>query len=362
MNPIKIFKSALVFSLVLLIISSSVSAQEASIKITTHPRQIEKGDVFSVVISVESSGESIGTVIAALSYDARIMEYDAGGGNAIMISGGKGGISDYNTGGANTVVYELSFVAKSAGTGRFSVDQSEIIGGEAGISLGNPSGGINISVKKPEEEPIVEAPKIDPEEDPVKITIGDKDYYILRDISGAALPEGFEKTDFKYKSHKVAAAVSKAKDIIIIYIMNEKMESAFYLYDEDDGAFYPYVRLQTDHSHMILPIDIEVEGFEKIDFLGLDATVEVLASTDGTSDFYLVKAVSSDGEKGYYLYDLQESTLQRVKVNGNEAIFTDEVKGLSVLVEDDSVRNAFFILASVCGLLGMGWAALRRKA
>ncbi|SHE69910.1 hypothetical protein [Alkalibacter saccharofermentans] len=362
MNPIKIFKNVLVVSLVLLIISGSVSAQEASIKITTHPRQIEKGDVFSVIISVESSGESIGTVIAGLSYDARIMEYDTGGGNAIMISDGKGGISDFNTGGAKTVVYELSFVAKATGTGRFSVDQSEIIGGETGISLGNPSAGINISVKNPVEETIEEAPKVDPEEDPVKITIGDEDYYILRDISGVALPEGFEKSGFKYKSHKVAAAENKTKDIIIMYIMNEKMESAFYLYDQDDGAFYPYVSLQTDHSHIILPIDIEVEGFEKMDFVELDASVEVLVSTDGTRDFYIVKAVASGGDIGYYLYDLQERTLQRVNVNGNEAVFTDEVKGLSVLMEDDRVRNAFFILASVCVLLGISWAVLRRKA
>lgn len=361
MNPIKILKSIAIFFLFLFIFSGSALAQEASISLTTSPRTIEKGDVFSVIIKVSSSGESIGTVTADLSYDEALMEYSSGGGNSVMISEGKGKISDFNAGRRKTVSYELSFIAKSSGKGGFKVNESEIIGSETGMFLGDPTASINISVNEPIIKEEIEAPKIDPDEDPIKITIGEKDFYILRDLSAVALEDGFEEKDFYYKGSKVKAATDSSGKITLLPVMNDKMQSLLYFYEEENDMLYPFSLIKIDKSHLILPMDIEAEGYEKTSYLGLGASVDVLMSKDGEKDFYLLKAVAADGKEGYYLYDIKENTMQRAITNKGGAVIKDQSGMIDLLMSDKEVFYSFAAMIIICLSLGMTYGFKARK-
>jgi len=170
----------------------------------------------------------------------------------------------------------------------------------------------NRPTEAPTNEPTTEAQP----SDPLAIVIGNVNGKIQQTLGDVSRPEGFEETTYNYKGVNIEALKGLGKDLLLIPV-SDGTKTALYLYDEDNGGFYPYVGIQvTSALYTVLPFpanETVPTGYSltTVDFQGtlIDAWVRNDAADKNYSVFY---AMNWNGETALYRYDAGEKTLQRV--------------------------------------------------
>ena len=236
------------------------------------------GSTFNVTLTY--SGGTFGGVQATLSYDSNILEYVDYSHSAMVGSfNPSNGLLVLSDAEAGSLSMTFTFRAKATGNARISV--STIEGGEAdktpftvgasttvtvtnppsssgssggssssgssssGGSSHTPSSGTNgrgdfnsSSVVEPETEQEEEA---DPSEKPdqIEVTVGDKTYVIVEDLTDKEFPEGFAAEDAGYGEYDwpIQIAKSEASQYTLILLMDpETEEESWFFYDEETGT------------------------------------------------------------------------------------------------------------------------------
>ena len=156
----------------------------------------------------------------------------------------------------------------------------------------------------------------------MNVMIGEDSMQVAQSFEAAALPEGFTAADYEYSGTTVQSGYNEAEGLRVLYLTNEAGEGDFYLYNEDDGSFAPYVVVKmAEKTIVVLPVeqmseDIVIpEGFKKCTIdVGTHSVQGWIWKTDGdnsTPEYCVVYGMNSDGERGLYRYDQKEMTLQR---------------------------------------------------
>ncbi len=113
---------------------------------------------------------------------------------------------------------------------------------------------------------------------------------------------------------KIQAAVGENQNITLVYLTDEKGENgSFYILDNDN--LYPYITLNTTSSYTILQLNDPAklpEGYKETKLKMGNQTVQAWLLESGEHpDFYLLYVMNDKGERGFYLYDQAEKTMQR---------------------------------------------------
>lgn len=154
----------------------------------------------------------------------------------------------------------------------------------------------------------------------VTVLIDGKQYKAASSFEASMLPEGFEPEEHVLKGTSVMAGKGLEKDLTLFYLFDENGKGAFYIYNEKADSWSPFAELQTSSkSIVIVPLDAGVTvpaGFEKrvIQINGVNVTgwVAESESAKGADPVHcLFYGMNWNGDKGFYLYDKTESTLQR---------------------------------------------------
>lgn len=177
------------------------------------------------------------------------------------------------------------------------------------------------------------------------IVIDGVTYRISDDFSDSDIPEGFIRADFEYKGAPHKGISYEHGHLGMYYLVNDAGEGRFFVYDADRDGFYPYVRLSSGEHYIILMVVpngvIPPENYEETT-LTLDGSVAVQAyqyagetdeeilnfdnteAVEGTetangtaasgykSDFYIFYGMDDTGVSGWYQYDIQQGTYQRL--------------------------------------------------
>ena len=132
--------------------SNNVSASSAEISIQSSERQIVKGDVVYVIITVKSS-DAMNGFEGCFSYDSRVLQYITGGSVA---SGNDNQFQISDTGresGVYTLKYSIKFVARKSGNTSIDLRQPcAVYNAEDSSKMSVSSDTLNIMVKKPEKK------------------------------------------------------------------------------------------------------------------------------------------------------------------------------------------------------------------
>ncbi len=269
---------------------------------------VAPGEVFTVTFTFRSE-KAIGSLQAALTYDPALLEFQSGG-NAVEMSGGTGGISDNGSAETKTMSYRLKFKALKAGTAKIAITESEITGYDGGRTIGTPAASAVVSIKVPVTPAPTQTPA--PTEGPVRISREGQTLYIQRDLAGAELPSGFEAVSSTYQGESVQIARGLIKDLDLLYIRDSSGDASFYIYDENTDDLYPYVNIDVDAAYTLLKPQGMPQGCRKTSFILDGKSIPAWTSDAFGQDFYLVYAMNGQGQRGYYLYDTVEGTLQRM--------------------------------------------------
>ena len=331
--------SILLIALIIIVLPANAFAASASASVSSST--VKPGDTVTVTITFKDN--NIGGVYGTYSYDSNILQYISDTWN----SEGKGKITLYAGPGTSSISGKITFKALKAGTAKVEFESEEILSYDL-KPLSNAKTCVNITVKAPSSggssssnpnnssssntntsnntdtskpktsesnnEEKEESPK-SPVEGAIKVTLGDKELYLWKDLSSVKLPDGFKSGEAFYKTVKIQAAVGKTQDITLVYLTDEKGENgSFYILDKND-TLYPYITLNTTSSYTILQLDDPAklpEGYKETELKLGDQTVQAWQLESGEHpDFYLLYVMNDKGERDFYLYDQAEKTMQR---------------------------------------------------
>lgn len=161
---------------------------------------------------------------------------------------------------------------------------------------------------------------------------------LVEDIPAERIPAGFESKLLVVNGQQMQGLSFTKGELKLLYLNNTNGAASLYVYDEAQQMIYPFIKLSSEHSYVMVLIPNEQEapvpaGFESCTFsIEGKGTVNAyqmkeeveettswnpfapeifLASPAQASEFYLMYCMNGEGEKGWYMYDVVEETYMR---------------------------------------------------
>lgn len=136
---------------------------------------------------------------------------------------------------------------------------------------------------------------------------------VVRNVKDLGIPESFEATTIKIDGNEVTAYHSNNMNKTILYLVNEKGEKNFYLYDEKEGVTSIFIPV-TVLGRNVYIIDIKKDDVKvdhtKFNKIQIDNNIfEGWTFTDD-KNYSLIMVMNQKGEKVIYQYEATENTLQ----------------------------------------------------
>ena len=168
--------------------------------------------------------------------------------------------------------------------------------------------------------------------------------YVSSVFADEFMPVGFSKTTVTYEEQMVEAAQFDMGGIVLLYVTDADGNNGnFDMYDQTTGELSDFLQISGIENRFIIALkagpDVSVpDGFTKATLNWNSQTLEAYAYTGGAgdggtasggsdgavsggvapvdiNDFFLIYAISSEGNKGWYMYDQNEGTYQRYVQN-----------------------------------------------
>ena len=136
---------------------------------------------------------------------------------------------------------------------------------------------------------------------------------VVRNVKDLGIPEFFEATTIKIDDQDVTAYHSNNMNKTILYLVNEKNEKNFYLYDEKEGVtsiFIPVTLL----GRNVYIIDVNKDDVKvsntKYNKIQIDNNTLNGWTFKDNKNYSLIMVMNAQGEKVIYQYEATENTLQ----------------------------------------------------
>lgn len=293
----------------------SVMSYAASGIVSFTDLQTKTGETVEVACALRAGSGSLETFNATLKYDPSLLSFKEGNGvtkesDGVLKFAGKGD-------GSNKIRFTMKFQALKVGTAKIEVTDSTgtVTGGEK-VECENGTSTIQIAEgttppatpEQPEGENKGNAPQDG-------ITVGDKSYKFSEEFAPTSIPVGFVETKLSYDGGERKFVRQENGSITLGYLVDAEGKGNFFLYNEEDATFSPYVQVTVSPSTSIVLLeknkDVKVpEGYRKVKLTVNEH--EFPAWQDKKHEgFYLVYAMDSHGEKGFYQYDTNQGSYQK---------------------------------------------------
>lgn len=260
-----------------------------------------------------SSDESLSKASATLTYDTTALKFISGD-NA---TASNGQIDLEGSGSGDTEInWTLKFQALSEGTTTVNISKVSASSSSGG-SLDVVEGSSTVTIGEGDPSLIT-----DDEESSEgttggggEIQIDGQTYTVVTDIPEVLIPDGFVTADMSYNGNTYAATKQENGKVYAIYLQNADGEEDFWLYDPDKDSFSPFeqVSISSDRYIVLLSQDKTKElpdTLQKTTMTVEGKEFPAWQNTDASS-YYVVYALNSDGEEGFYQYDTVDETYQR---------------------------------------------------
>ena len=172
------------------------------------------------------------------------------------------------------------------------------------------------------------------EKNPIEVTINKKKYTVVKKEIGLKVPEGFVKTSVVIDKQEVVAYSNEFTGYLIVALVDEDGKASWFIYNQKNGTYTRYSELKSNGLRLIIleakKKDVPYR-YKKTTFKINDDLVDGYALELG-SNYRLVYALNMDtGNKGFYLYDMEENTFQRF-YNTQVNIYRSLVKKLEIII------------------------------
>ncbi len=153
----------------------------------------------------------------------------------------------------------------------------------------------------------------------LNVTLDGNAYTVQSVIPEEVLPDGCTKTTSTFNGKPVEAVLFEKGGLTLLYALPAGSdEGNFFVYNETSGNLQLFVQIYNIENRYIVPIEAQDNPpaqFKESKMPWGEMTLPAFSledtSIDKAKDFYLLYAVSNEGERGFYLYDTVEGTYQR---------------------------------------------------
>ena len=236
------------------------------------------------------------------------------------------------------------------GTTKIKVDavaneESAIVSGTGEIEVKEGPNKINIVVALPNGTSKTYVINVNVQEkDPINVTINNVKYTVSKKLTDVTLPEGFELKTIKIKNVEVESFYNKKLNYYLVNLKDPSGKSALYIYDIENDKYTKYLPIKSEQISLIVlkaPESTIPYKYYKSTFKFNDIEIEGYAFREKSS-FRLIYGMDvATGKKGYYLYDMDQKTIQR--------FYNDQVNSYISLM--DKIKIAFIVLGGFVLLL-----------
>ena len=316
----KIF--GMLLSTMLLFVFVSTIAYAAPGSVTFTDLATSAGEEFTVRMGIRSGGATLGECNIVLNYDNQAIEFIS----ADNVSA-SGNILTYSaTGNSDYAFTEMQFRALKQGETKITIDSCEVKDSQ-GTVLSLDEGNSTVKVEGGTEIEATETAGSTEETtqetteevvDEGGININGIAYTIGTEFSSTDIPNGYTEATVTYNGVEYAGVKSDTAEIQLLYLLNDAQEGEFFYFDVETNTFSPYVQVTVSDSTFIVFLNTAFDEVLPEQFVETTLTVsgyEFPTWEDTTNKgYYLIHAISSNGEKGAYLYDSAEQTYQRYMI------------------------------------------------
>lgn len=316
--------AALMLTLCLTIPMYSVMSYAASGRVSFTDLQTKTGENVEVACALRAGTGSLESFNITLKYDPASLSFKEGNGvtkesDGVLKFSGKGD-------GTNKIRFTMKFQALKAGTTKIEVTDATgtVTGGETVECVNGTS---TIQIAEGENPPAATPEQSQGENggDTAQngITISGKSYQFSEDFASSSIPVGFVETKLSYDGSERKFVRQENGNITLGYLVDAEGKGAFFLYNEEDATFSPYVQVTVSPSTSIVLLEkskgVKVpSGYQKVKLTVNEH--EFPAWQDKKNEgFYLVYAMDSKGTKGFYQYDTAQESYQRYVTDGTDA-------------------------------------------
>lgn len=191
----------------------------------------------------------------------------------------------------------------------------------------------------------------------VTATVGDKTYTVSHDPTLLTVPEGFTPSSLLLGEKKILAYLSPKGSLAICHLTSET-ESAWFLFDQTEQSFSPFVTLQSLAKNFVIltpPATASVPA----GFIPCEITVGEMkysaykSSAVDLEHVFLVYAMNQEGDLGFYYYDEQNGTFlshfTTSAMTGAEETMGDDAEQKLSELERENNRLEIILLALALG-------------
>lgn len=306
--------AALLTLICLLVFPTAVFA--ADLSVNANSTEVKAGD--TVTLTVIVSGKHIAVADGSFTYDPAVIKYVSSNGGA---SDGYINLVSAQKDGSSSLTAIIKFAALSEGNTEIKVSIDKILDYD-GKSIKGAEAGVSITVKavpaktdKPAEETPVDYSKTGVAAQ--NVLGAANQMYIWPSLSSLTMPAGFVDKQVEYGGEYVGGAViPDSEDITVLYLSEAGGENAgYYIYDKDKNTLFPYLTVASVSANFTLIWPEETAeaptGYEAATFKWKEKDVPAWKAKGSDGTVYLVYARNGAGEKGFYLYNTADESVQR---------------------------------------------------
>ena len=354
-KSVKVLYAAAVAAVITFLTAAPVYADGLSV--TADKESCEIGDKITVTIDAKEIGDGVTPPDVSVEFNANRLNFES---CSVDYGGGGGGLVTFRASEAT-----LEFTTLSGGVADINVSAT---------ADDMATGAVSISVNGEDTAAAMDAATTT-DTGVAGGTIDAGDGRVIQTVFAEEFkPVYFHKETCDYKGQTVECAKFDMGDMTLLYTTDSAgSDGKFMVYNPSTGELTDFRMIQGIENRFIIVLSdcegpipagytkavLEWSGQTLTAFMEEDVAAGNAQLVDGMdpSDFFLVYAISSEGNKGWYRYDKNEGTYQRFL---NTAGFSSDVEGEEGASTDDDSKgildeyiphNIQSIIALVCAPL-----------
>ena len=182
---------------------------------------------------------------------------------------------------------------------------------------------------------------IDP--NPIKVTINDNEYVVVKREANLEAPENFEKTIVIIKDQKVPGFYNEINKFTLVGLKNNEGDTELFIYDKNTNKYSKYIEAVLDQVKLYpLEMDMKLENYY-ITKTNID-NVEFDSLSMSGSIYSIIHGKDLDtGKSDYYIYDSVTKTLIKYSDEFGK-IYKDKIIKYEKLIIILVIETIFIIL------------------
>lgn len=315
------------------------------------------GDNVGIDLVVKSnSGETVGDVEVNMSYDPTALEFVSGDG---FTADGSGTLTYSGTGSGAELRVTATFRALKAGESKLNVSSTSATMAD-GETLELKEGSSTVTISAADDgttqiEPTASAATAGETTD-IVVTVNGVDYNFSEAFTGTDIPDGYSETTMTFNGGE-RKFVSNEAGVTLGYLVDASGTGSFFLFNEEDATFAPYIQLFISDTTSIVPLTQADSVTLPESYQQVELTVQEQQypawSDPMTPRYYVLYAMNTrTGESHLYQYDTDDGTYQYFIAQEQTE---EESGGLPIPGKIGEVMNdhlpLFFVLTAVIALV-----------